>query len=382
MLFLGLFFSTVSRALNLAALSLAAGEPMASITPAGLPILIGSMPLADHRAAADLVFQTTPQIPVWVQLPVHPEEAMVPQFAPGMPGLKRGAKGIYVDLEDPAFNDELAAFYEEFLAVTEGTQPLESSRFVMGEDTAGGFQVLRERLRAGDATPVAVKGQVTGPITFGLGLKDQQGRAVFYDPNARDAAVKLLALKAAYQVRALQTAGCPVIVFIDEPALAGFGSSEMISISAEAIAASLEEVNAAIHAEGGLAGIHVCANTDWGMVLGTSVDIVNFDTYAYFDRFLLYGERVQDFIARGGIIAWGLVPTGSAEALEAATTADLVALWRAQCLELAAIGIDPQRLRAQSLISPSCGVGSLSLAQAQKVLDLTREVSAAIRAEA
>lgn len=355
---------------------------MPAFTPDCLPILIGSMPLADHHAAADLVFQTTPRIPVWVQLPVHPQEGMVPQFAPGMPGLVRGPERIYVDLEGERFHDELAAFYEDYLAVTEGGGSLETSRFALDEEAAGGFHVLREKIARLDTPPTAVKGQVTGPVTFGLGLKDNQGRAVYYDLNARDAAVKLLALKAAYQVRTLKTADRPVIVFLDEPALAGFGSSEMISISAEEIAASLEEINAAIHAEGGLAGIHVCANTDWGMVLGTSVDIVNFDTYAYFDRFLLYGEQVRAFIERGGIIAWGLVPTGSAEALEAATADSLLERWRGQCRELAALGIDPDRLRAQSLISPSCGVGSLGPAQAEKVLDLTRAVSAAIRGEA
>ena len=354
---------------------------MPLFTPDCLPILIGSMPLADHHEAADLVFQATPDIPVWAQLPVHPQEGMVPQFAPGMPGLRREPERIYVDLAASDFDDELAAFYEDYLAVTEGGRTLESSRFALGEDTAGGFHVLQEEIAALAAPPTAIKGQVTGPITFGLGLKDQQGRAIYYDPNARDAAVKLLALKAAYQVRTFQTVDCPVIVFLDEPALAGFGSSEMISISAEEIAASLEEVNATIHAEGGLAGIHVCANTDWGMVLGTGVDIVNFDTYSYFDRFRLYGEPVRAFIERGGIIAWGVVPTGSAEALEAATAADLAALWEKQCRELADLGIDPERLRAQSLISPSCGVGSLGLAQAQKVLELTREVSARIRGE-
>ena len=354
---------------------------MPSFSPLCLPILIGSMPLADHHEAADLVFQATPQIPVWAQLPVHPHEGMVAQFAPGMPGLRHEPDRVYVDLAAKDFDDELAAFYEDYLAVTEGGRPLESSRFALGEDTAGGFQVLKEKIEALEAPPAAIKGQVTGPITFGLGLKDQQGRAVYYDPNARDAAEKLLALKAAYQVRTFQGVDCPVIVFLDEPALAGFGSSEMISISAHEIAASLEEVNAAIHGEAGLAGIHVCANTDWGMVLGTSVDIVNFDTFSYFDRFLLYGEQVHAFIERGGIIAWGLVPTGSTEALEAATADDLVARWEGQCRELATLGIDPERLRSQSLISPSCGVGSLTLAQAQKVLELTREVSARIRGE-
>ena len=352
---------------------------MQPFTPDCLPILIGSLPLSDHHAAADMVMQATPQIPVWAQLPVHPGEGMVPQFASGMPGLCAEGERLYVDLGGSDFEAELAAFYEEYLAVTEGGAPLETSRFTLGEKTAGGFYVLLDRVRKMDPAPEAVKGQVTGPITFGLGLKDKQGRAVYYDANARDAAVKLLALKAAYQVRALGEIGCPVIVFQDEPALAGYGSSEMISISASEIGASLAEINDAIHAEGGLAGIHVCANTDWGLILGTDVDIVNFDTFSYFDRFLLYGDQIKRFIGRGGIIAWGLVPTGSPEDLQAATAADLVRRWQEQVQELAALGVDPVRLRAQSLISPSCGVGSLSLDQARRVLALTREVSALIR---
>ena len=67
--------------------------------------------------------------------------------------------------------------------------------------------------------------------------------------------------------------------------------------------------------------------------------------------------------------------------LEAATVESLVKQWEDQCRQLTALGIDRDQLLAQSLISPSCGVGSLSLAQARKVLELTREVSAHIRKE-
>jgi hypothetical protein len=100
-----------------------------------------------------------------------------------------------------------------------------------------------------------------------------------------------------------------VIIFIDEPALAGFGSSELISISKEEILACLREVVDAIHTDGGLAGIHVCANTDWSLVLESGADIVNFDAYAYFDRFILYGDPIREFLAAGGMLAWGIVPT-------------------------------------------------------------------------
>ena len=44
------------------------------------------------------------------------------------------------------------------------------------------------------------------------------------------------------------------------------------------------------------------------------------------------------------------------------------------------LGIDPQKLTAQSLITPSCGTGSLSVDLARKALELTREISREIRA--
>ena len=52
-----------------------------------LPVLIGSLPLNDHEEGVKLVFKHTPEIPLWVQLPVFKEEGMIAQFLPGFPGL-------------------------------------------------------------------------------------------------------------------------------------------------------------------------------------------------------------------------------------------------------------------------------------------------------
>ncbi|MGD8901811.1 MAG: hypothetical protein PVF39_17115, partial [Desulfobacterales bacterium] len=172
---------------------------------------------------------------------------------------------------------------------------------------------------------------------------------------------------------------CPVLIFLDEPALAGFGSSEFISISRDEIAQSLAEVIAGVHAEGGLAGVHVCANTDWTLVLDSAADIVSFDAYAYFDRFILYADQIKAFLDAGKMIAWGMVPTLNPDELEKATTPSLVKKWHQKAAQVEKLGIDLDQLIAQSLITPSCGAGSLSVEQAVKVLKLTREVSEQIR---
>jgi methionine synthase II (cobalamin-independent) len=265
------------------------------------------------------------------------------------------------------------------MAVADGDSDLSASRFSLNEETARGFFVFIEHLKRLDSLPAALKGQITGPFTFCTGISDQNKKAIIYDEQVKDAAVKLLALKSRWQVQQLKLFDCPVLIFLDEPALAGFGSSEFISISRDEISRSLEEVIAGVHAEGGLAGVHVCANTDWTLVLDSAADIVSFDAYAYFDRFILYADQIKTFLDAGKMIAWGMVPTLKPDELDKATTASLVDQWQQKAQQVEKLGIDTDQLIAQSLITPSCGAGSLSVEQAVKVLKLTREVSEQIR---
>ena len=62
-----------------------------------LPCLIGSLPLTDYSQAADLVWEHTPEIPLWVQLPKVPSESITRQFAAGLPGLGEEGGRVYVD---------------------------------------------------------------------------------------------------------------------------------------------------------------------------------------------------------------------------------------------------------------------------------------------
>jgi methionine synthase II (cobalamin-independent) len=342
-------------------------------------VLIGSLPLKDHREAIGLVAQYSPEIPLWVQLPANPAEGMIRQFIPGLPGLSDGAREAFVDTESEGFDESLLDFYAEYLAVTESGASLDLSRFALTSDVARGFFEFVDYLHSRDKSPVAVKGQVTGPITLTTAVKDGQQKAIFYNGQLRDAAVKLISLKAAFQVKTLSRFKAPVIIFIDEPALAGFGSSEFTSISKGDVTACLEEVIGAVHEAGGLAGIHVCANTDWSIILESSVDIVNFDAYSYFDRFVLYPDHIKTFIGNGNMIAWGIVPTAPADALEMETTASLVKKYDDQVKALERWGIDREVIFSRSFITPSCGTGSLRPEQALKALELTRSVSETLR---
>lgn len=350
----------------------------------GLPVLIGSVPLAGHQEAMDWIVGATPEIPLWPQLPSNPLERMLPQFSEGVPciveeDLTSSEGRLRFELETPGFEEEMLAFYEEYLGVNEDLAKLDDSRFKIGRERAAGLYLFADRL-SGMREIKAVKGQVTGPFTMLTGIKDSGGRAGYFNDIIRDMVVKAIAMKAAWQVRLLSK-GCgkPVLMFIDEPALAGLGSSQFISVDSGELAAALNEVAAAIHNAGGLAGIHVCANTDWNLLLGSEIDILSFDAYEFFDRIAALKTEVLSYLDRGGIIAWGGIPTSKSEDIEKETTESLVSRWEAQMELFAGSGRSKSDLLSHMLITPSCGTGSLSPDLARKVLALTRSVSAELR---
>jgi hypothetical protein len=143
----------------------------------------------------------------------------------------------------------------------------------------------------------------------------------------------------------------------------------------------INEVAGAIHDAGGLAGIHVCANTEWDILLDSKVDILSFDAYSFFDKLAALSEKVQSYFDRGGILAWGGIPTGKPYDIEKESSGSLTMLWEHQMKKLIRPGRDQADLLRQTLITPSCGTGSLRLEHAEKVLQLTKEVSANLRAK-
>jgi len=341
--------------------------------------LIGSLPLTDYAAALDLILQATPHIPLWPQLPARtPVEGMMNQFIAGFPGIIEQAETTYFDTSTANFETDLLAFYEDYLAASEDPTGTAAERFALDRERAGGIHVFKDTL-PGLTAPMAVKGQITGPFTMLTGLTDAKKRLGFYDPTIHEMMVKGLAARAAWQVRYLRALQLPVLLFIDEPALAGLGSSSFIGVSTEAIGQDLSEVIDAIRTAGGLAGIHVCANTDWNLLLGLDLDILSFDAYGFFDRLLTCRPQVLDFLKRGGMLAWGLIPTGDKELIRQETTASLLDRFEQDAARLAGTDLEIRDLLARVLITPSCGTGSLPLDLARRVLDLTREVSTSLR---
>ena len=98
-------------------------------------------------------------------------------------------------------------------------------------------------------------------------------------------------MKCRWQIRKFQPFAEKVICFIDEPILSAFGSSTYVSVTRDDTVAKLGEVIEAVHAEGALAGVHCCGNTEWSILIDAGVDIVNFDAFDYGETIAAVSRR-------------------------------------------------------------------------------------------
>ena len=292
---------------------------------------------------------------------------MYVQFSERFPGVVLEDERIYVDHTldlDPALEQLYIAYLENNLDYA-----------AISPEYAAGLPVMLQKLATLETPPRAVKGQVTGPVSWGLMVVDQDRRPVLYDEILADAVAKHLRLKAAWMERELKKVCPQTIIFVDEPYMASFGSA-FVSLQREQVITLLEEVLSGIS---GLKGVHCCANTDWSILLETSIDILNLDAYGYAANLALYPDEVRAFLERGGIIAWGIVPAG--EEVHQETVDSLVERLHEAMNLLVRKGIPFEKLVAAALITPSCGTGSLPEATAERVFALTAEVSRVMREE-
>jgi hypothetical protein len=331
-----------------------------------LPTISGSMPHTDPYKACDEITRHLKDIPAWPQLPGRTFlENMYVQYSEGFPGVVLGEERIYVDRNqdlDPGLEQLYIAYLENNL-----------DHAAISPDYAAGLDAFCQVLSESEPQAVALKGQVTGPVSWGLVVVDQDRRPVLYEEVLADAVAKHLRLKAAWQESKLRQFSERLVTFIDEPYMSSFGSA-LISLSREQAIMLMEEVLAGLE---GITGVHCCGNTDWSLLLATSVDILSLDAYEYAQALALYPEEVKAFLERGGMIAWGIVPN-SDEVYDETVESLVERLHQAMDL-LVQKGIPLDDLLESALISPACGTGSLPVETAIRVFNVTRGVSQAMR---
>ncbi|MDD1727864.1 MAG: hypothetical protein LUQ50_02195, partial [Methanospirillum sp.] len=256
---------------------------------------VGSLPHTDPVSAVNDVLRLCPAMPYAPTLPnISPYESIIWHDSENLPGRVIEGNKLYVD-RALDFSHEMEQVYLDFME-------LHIDRYIASPEYGAGYYEMATR----DLSPVwCAKCQVTGPVTFGLTITDQDRRPLAYDAQYFDMLTKMLALRARWYEMLIQKTGAPqTLVVIDEPYLAALGSSVM-QITPEMVRSAFEDIGSLI--EGGI-GVHCCSNTDWGLLMSLQPALISLDAYGTAKELLLYRDQIRSYLEKGGIIAWGVVP--------------------------------------------------------------------------
>jgi len=289
---------------------------------------------------------------------------MFPQFAAALPGASILGDRFTMKTGEALLPDA-EAFHELFLSG-------DLSPFAVPADRAEGLHAL---LEAGVGPFPMVKGQLTGPFSFGLMARDREKKPVFRDPAARDILVRYLLRVAQWQADRLRRLSGNVILALDEPYLAGAGPA-IAPFPREEVIAALDGIIDGL--PGVLCGVHCCGDADWGLVLSSKVLYLSFDAYGYAESLLPYPEEISAFLARGGVLAFGVVPTACG-AIAAETPESLADRMEGILDRFASRGISREAAVRAAVITPACGLGTVPGGSAARALRLTVELSDLLR---
>jgi hypothetical protein len=293
------------------------------------------MPHTDAEAALEVALSL--DIPFWPQLPrLNYYEDMYVQASEHFPGMV-----LDMEKQTLAFSmDKFILELEDTLAHFEEPAYFDiSTRY---------SDVYHRFLNLDFSGRPAIRGQLEGPISFGLNVLDQDKRPIIFDDTVRPFMYDFMARRINVQLKRLKALNPNAFMFIDEPGLQ-FLFSALSGYDSAAARGDMEEFLEAVERP---RGVHLCGNPDWDFLLNLDMDILSMDVYLNAEIFATYAGSIKRFLDRGGVIAWGIVPTNF-EPFEAETidtlTDQLEKVWGI----LQQKGIEKEYLLSQSLISPA-----------------------------
>jgi hypothetical protein len=297
---------------------------------------MGIMPHKDMDKALELVLSL--DIPFWPQLPhVSLYEDMYIQTSQNFPG-------ITIDLEKGRLTFNTGRFEKELEDYF--TKMEHPETYALTSEYSIVFQgFLSQNLQSYKA----IRGQITGPVSFGFKVLDENLKPIIYNEEVKTILFDFIQKKVNLQYQELQKKNPSAFVWVDEPGL-GYVFSGFSGYNDQQ---AKEDYSNFVQGLEGPKGLHLCANVNLPYLLELGVEILSFDAFQIGFMPKEYTGSVAEFIKKGGIISWGIVPT-EFKALEIQTPEKLASILTSYWEVITEnTDISSEQIAEQALIAPA-----------------------------
>ncbi|MEW6056921.1 MAG: hypothetical protein AB1540_09935 [Bdellovibrionota bacterium] len=212
------------------------------------------------------------------------------------------------------------------------------------------------------------KTQVAGPITLfgkfhGSGSKGAQKLLE---------SISLWLRHAYWQIEEIKDHGLKPILVLDEPLLPTF-MGPLGSERAKRTLKLLRSIVKRLRRRGALVGVHCCNRISPSLLIDIGVDLIHFDAFYFPTQIIQAREELRRFMKDGGVVAWGIIPTN--ETLTSELKGKLEKNFAGILEFMESRNLPLKSVLAQSMISPTCGTGFLTVDQNEKIVDFANSLS-------
>ena len=297
---------------------------------------MGIMPHKNVERALQLALSL--DIPFWPQLPkVSLYEDMYVQASQNFPGVAIDFDKGRLSFDTARFEQELDRYFTKM--------DVPETFALTAEYSAVFHKFLSKDLQGYKA----IRGQNIGPVSFGFKVLDEKLKPIIYNDGARTVLFDFIQRKANVQYGELKERNPNAFVWLDEPGL-GYVFSGLTGYNEQQ---AREDYHSFIAGLEGPKGLHLCAEVNLPYLLELGVEILSFDAYQIGFMPKEYAGTVADFIKKGGVISWGIVPTEST-ALATQTPETLAGTlcdyWNVVSENT---GLSTNRIAMQALVAPA-----------------------------
>lgn len=255
---------------------------------------MGIMPHRDVDQALGLALSL--DIPFWPQLPnVSLYEDMYVQTSENFPGIAIDFEKGRLIFNTARFEEELEDYFVKMEHQETYALTIEYSK------------VFRKFLSKNLQSYKAIRGQITGPVSFGFKVLDENFKPIIYNEEVKPILFDFIQKKANLQYQELKAKNQNAFVWVDEPGL-GYVFSGLSGYNDQQ---AKEDYYQFIQGVEGPKGLHLCADVNLPYLLELGIEILSFDAFQIGFMPKQYTGSVAEFLKKGGVISWGIVPTES-----------------------------------------------------------------------
>lgn len=330
----------------------------------------GALPYKDIKHTTAMMAKLFSETPYLAFLPnISETETSLHRVFENIPGIMYCNGNLTLDVGNPNYKEDIQHFKKTLK--TPSLNNLEKYMF-----SAEFFEKYLQMIKKFKSPNAFIN--LTGPFTFSQIINDAAQNQLIADKSYKKLAEHTVCIKALWAIEKIKEY-CPTtvpVIILEEPLLNQFRTirRENEDVTDDYVINMLSHVTDKLRQAGAIIGVQCFEKCDWSIPIKAGVDIISFDAYNNPNNLTIIPDLIINFLRKGGMINWGIVPVLSDEMVKGLTIDYLHKRLSSTIGGTILAGVPAELIYNSALVSLNDDIDKLSVFFAEKALLLATQL--------